>query len=239
MRHIGTGLPERASRQRRPARRGGIDTLNGGDGLDFLEGDSGSDILIGGPGGVGCFSIFVACGDSFSGDSGNDIVLFRDGSPDEIARSTCGSGTDRVDIDLADATIFAFGQLNIVSFMLGSGCENVTVGAVNEGPNVKISRRSPSVGTDGRATVRLRCPGSLTAPCAGTLRLGHSPKSQGKRTHYSIDQGKKDNVSASLSRRDRRRLRRHGEATALVTSVEQGQFGDKTTVQTIKLIAQD
>jgi hypothetical protein len=139
-------------------------------------------------------------------------------------------------VDLVDAAVVA------VTFgfpLIWSSCEDIHVRAVNEGPNVVISRHSVNVGTDGHAAVRLRCPASLTAPCAGTLRLGHSAKSQGKKTHYSIEQGKKDDVSARLSHRDRRRLRRHGETTALVTSVEQGQFGDKTTVQTIKLIAQD
>ncbi len=138
-------------------------------------------------------------------------------------------------MDLLDAGRLT-GLLGFAAFL---GCESFDIANVNEGPNVVISRHSVNVGTDGHAAVRLRCPASLTAPCAGTLRLGHSPKSEGKKRHYSIDQGKKDDVSARLSRRDRRRLRRNGETTALVTSVEQGQFGDKTTIQTIKLIAQD
>jgi hypothetical protein len=140
-------------------------------------------------------------------------------------------------MDLLDALGLGLG-LGVPFFSLTHSCEFIAIGAVNEGPNVVISRHSVNVGTDGRAAVRLRCPGSLTAPCAGILRLGHSPKSQGKKKHYSIDKGKKDDVSARLSHRDRRRLRRHGETSALVTSVEQGEFGDKTTIQTIKLIAQ-
>ncbi len=139
-------------------------------------------------------------------------------------------------MDLLDAAHVA-GLLGLSLF--GAGCETITVGAINEGQNVVISRHSVHVGTDGRAAVRLRCPASLTAPCAGTLRIGHSPKSQGKKKHYSIDQGEKEDVSARLSRRDRRRLSRHGETTALVTSVEQGEFGDKTTVETLKLVARD
>ncbi len=142
-------------------------------------------------------------------------------------------GNGLLDIDLLDAIdVFAFGSGRL-------GCEYITVGAVNEGPNVVISRHSVNVGTDGRAAVRLRCPASLTAPCAGKLRIGHSEKSEGAPKTYSIEQGKKDDVTARLSHRDRRRLRQHGQTTAFVTSVEKGQFGDKTTVQTIKLIAQD
>jgi len=56
---------------------------------------------------------------------------------------------------------------------------------------------------------------------------------------YSIDPGEKDKVSARLSKRDRKKLRQRGRITALVTSVEQGEFGDKTTVQTLKLRARD
>jgi hemolysin type calcium-binding protein len=208
----------------------GNDTLEGGDGLDILKGGSGNDILTGGPGGVPFF------GEGFDGGSGSDQLRARDGAPDNLTNNAdCGSGTDALDMDLLDAA-------QLVGFfgipLLFGGCEHITVGAVNEGPNAVISRHSVSVGTDGRAAVRLRCPGSLTAPCAGILRLGHSAKSQGKKKHYSIHQGKKDDVSARLSRRDRRRLRRHGQITASVISVEQGEFGDKTTIQTIKLIAQ-
>ncbi len=208
---------------------GGPDILHGGDGLDVIYGGSGNDLLDGGPGGS-----LLGFADSLDGGSGNDHLDQNDGNVDNFHINECGSGTDTLDMDLLDAGRLT-GLLGFAAFL---GCESFNIEAVNEGPNVVISRHSVNVGTDGQAAVRLRCPGSLTAPCAGTLRLGRSPKTEGTRTHYSIDQGKKDNVSARLSRRDRRRLRRHGEATAAVTSVEQGQFGDKTTIQTLKLIAQ-
>lgn len=222
---------------------GGNDLLDGGDGSDLLAGGAGNDVLIGEQNAAfGHCGGFVPesgdCFDFYDAGPGNDQIRARDGEYDRLTIDdmNCGSGTDSVDMDLLDAA-----GIN-VSFglgLLGTQCENFTVGAVNEGPNVIVSRHSVNVGEDGRAAVRLRCPGSLTAPCAGELRIGHSAKSEGKKAHYSIDPGKKDDVSARVSRRDRRRLRRHGETTALVTSVEQGQFGDKTTVQTIKLIAQD
>jgi len=201
---------------------GGNDFLSGGDGNDTVTGEGGNDTLIGAPG-----------SDTFSGGSGNDRLLARDGELDNT-RFTCGSGTDSLDMDLADVgdLVFSLGRL------FNSGCENITSGAINEGPNVKISRHSVSVGEDGRAAVRLRCPASLPAPCAGTLRLGRSQKSQGKKTQYSIDDGKKETVSARLSQRDRNKLSQRGRITVGATSVEQGQHGDKTTVQTIKLIAQ-
>jgi putative Ca2+/H+ antiporter (TMEM165/GDT1 family) len=88
------------------------------------------------------------------------------------------------------------------------------------------------------STTRESCPASLTAPCAGTLTIGRPGKSQGEPKAYSIDPGNKDKVSARLSQRDRRKLSRRGKITASATSVEQGEFGDKTTVQTLKLSAQ-
>jgi hemolysin type calcium-binding protein len=203
----------------------GNDTLNGQAGADSLFGSAGDDILIGGSG-----------SDRFNGGSGNDQLRARDGELDKLGLSfsDCGTGTDSIDMDLIDFAFVGFGAL-----LIQTHCEVTIIGAVNEGPNVKISRRSLRVGADGRAPVRLTCPATLTAPCAGTLRIGHSPKSEGKKKQYSIDPGKKEDVSARLSRRDRHRLRRQGETTARATSVEQGQFGDKTTIQTIKLIAQD
>jgi hypothetical protein len=205
----------------------GDDTVDGGLSNDTLIGEAGFDRLVGGSG------------------NGNDQLLFRDGSQDaDMNRRggpSCGSGTDSMDIDLVDARVLAATN-HIVGgplLFLGGDCENVTVGAINEGPNVVISRRSLSVGTDGRAAVRLRCPASLTAPCAGELRIGRTKNSVGTPKAYSIDQGKKEDVSARLSQRVRNKLSQRGRITALVTSVEQGQFGEKTTVQTIKLIAQD
>jgi hypothetical protein len=51
-------------------------------------------------------------------------------------------------------------------------------------------------------------------------------------------EGERKRVSTRLARRDRRKLRRRGQISASAISVETGQFGDKTTVETLKLIAQ-
>jgi hypothetical protein len=203
----------------------GNDLVDGGSGDDVVDGGPGNDVVIGGPG-----------FDTFIGGTGNDQLRARDGQPEALTVFECGLGTDLLDLDLADAAEVGFDLGFPVTFW--ALCERITVGAVNEGPNVVISPHSVNVGTDGRATVRLRCPASLTAPCAGTLRLGHSAKSQGKKTHYSIDQSKRGDVSIRLSRRDRKELRKRGRIAVTASSVEQGQFGDKTTVQTLKLIAQ-
>lgn len=132
-------------------------------------------------------------------------------------------------MDLVDASVGGI-------FVL-LGCEKVTVGAVNEGPNVAISRGTPKIKDNGKVPVRLACPAELTAPCAGTLTLGRSLNNPGAPKAYSIDPGAKDKVSARLSRRDRRKLSRRGKITARSTSVELGEFGDKTTVQTLELTA--
>lgn len=211
---------------------GGSDVLDGGGGIDFLDGGSGQDILVGGPDGDGIF------GDRFKGGGSNDQIMARDGATDDLSKSVCGTGTDRVDLDLTDLLDLG-GGLGIPFFMLVSSCESVTVGAVNEGPNVVISRRTPKIKDKGKVPVGLTCPASLTAPCAGTLTLGRPENKQGEPKAYSIDPGNKDKVSARLSRRDRRKLSRSGQLTVSATSVEQGEFGDKTTGQTLKLNSDD
>jgi len=198
--------------------RAGNDTMNGDGGQDVVRGEAGNDILIGGSGGL----------DSLVGGSGNDQLRFRDGELDSFTPITnCGDGTDSISMDLVD---FAF-----LGFSAFGHCESVTVGAVNEGPNVVISRRTPKIKGNGKVPVRLDCPVELTAPCAGTLQLGRSANSQGSPKAYSIAQGTSLKVSARLTRGDRRKLSRTGEITALATSVERGEFGDKTTVQTLEL----
>ncbi len=200
--------------------RAGNDTMNGDSGGDVVRGEAGNDILVGGSG----------AGDSLNGGSGNDQLRFRDGEVDNFNTLTdCGDGTDSISMDLVD---FATGG----GIVFGH-CETVTIGAVNEGPNVVISRRTPKIKDNGKVPVRLDCPAELTAPCAGTLQLGRSANSQGSPKTYSIAQGTSLKVSARLSRGDRRKLSRSGEITARATSIEQGQFGDKTTVQTLELTA--
>jgi hemolysin type calcium-binding protein len=209
----------------------GNDTLRGGDGDDTIEGGNGNDVLVGDLG-----------SDILLGEAGNDQLRLRDGQLDNFGFAfTCGNGTDSVDMDLVDAAFLTGhlvgGLLTLLVLRELADCENISVGAVNEGPNVVISRRSVAVGASSRIPVRLRCPGSLSAPCAGTLRIGSSKKGLGAPKAYSIDPGKKENVSARLSHRDRRKLRRRGQLNARVVSIEQGQLGAKTTVQTIKLNA--
>ena len=210
---------------------GGDDTLSGSSGNDELNGGDGNDVIVGGTG-----------FDSALAAAGNDTILFRDGQLDALSllNIPCGSGTDSLDLDLLDATVaFPTPIPGLLQLLLIADCEHITVGAIDEGPNVVISGRSRRVGRDGRTTVRLRCPRSLPARCKGRLKLQLGTRRSLRRTapkaHYSIRPGKTRGVEVRLSRRDRHSLRRHGSADGVVTSVEAGQHGDKTTVQTVKL----
>jgi RTX calcium-binding nonapeptide repeat (4 copies) len=210
----------------------GNDRLNGGPSDDVLEGGSGSDVLVGDSG-----------RDEFHADDGDDTLRARDGESD--GQLGCGDGTDKVDVDLVDA-LFLGGPPIPGAFLvhlLLNGCEDVTIGAVNEGPNIVISGRPRRVDRDGRTRIRLRCPASLQQPsrCKGRLKLQlASRRSLGRRaprTRYSLRPGVARRIPVRLSRRDRRSLRRRGRANGMVTSVETGQHGKKTTVETVRLRA--
>ena len=82
-----------------------------------------------------------------------------------------------------------------------------------------------------------KLPRRTSGPCAGELTVARSADKQGEPKGYSIEAGDSEKVKARLSRNDRRKLSRRGELTASATSVEQGEFGDKTTVQTLELEA--
>ena len=197
---------------------GGNDSITGNIGEDFIEGGSGNDTITGGSSG----------GDFVAGDEGNDQISVRDAELDDAGQ--CGSGTDSYDMDLRDVASHG----NVLFTVLG-GCERVTIGAVNEGPNVVISPHTPKIKDNGKVPVRLSCPDSLAAPCAGTLQLGRSEKSPGVPKAYSLAPGTSHKVTARLSPKDRRKLSQGGKLTAAATSIEQGEFGDKTTGQRLAL----
>jgi hypothetical protein len=210
---------------------GGDDELRGGRGPDFLHGGTGKDLLLGDTGNdllrgnTGFDALF--------GGPNDDDLGVRDGELDQV---NCGSGLDRLDADLVDFAASAGGFLFFVV-----GCEGVTVGAVDEGPNVSISDRPRVVGDDGRTSVRLRCPASLSEPsrCTGTLRLQLAVRGSLRRsapqTRYSLRPGVTAWIRVRLSDRDRHSLRRSGRAAGVATSVEQGEHGDKTTVERVRL----
>jgi hypothetical protein len=203
------------------------DILSGRAGDDVLFGGGGNDTLVGGLG-----------SDSLDGGSGDDHLFLRDGELDPVP--TCGSGNDSVDMDLADAQGFGFAAaITLGLSVVLASCENITVGAVHEGSNVVISGQTLRVGKAGRTAVGLHCPGSLDIPCKGSLTLAVLDKSKKPRSHpatrYSVRPGHSLSVLARLSSRDQGTLRHGGRATGVITSVEQGHFGNKTTIKTVEL----
>jgi hypothetical protein len=202
----------------------GNDTLSGGAGNDRLKGGDGNDFVIGGAG-----------DDQHSAGDGNDLIVTRDGGLD-FAIPFCGSGHDTLDMDLVDAVAYSINVLFLVA-----GCEAIGVGAVNEGPNVVISRGALRVSEDGRTAVRLRCPASLRQPprCEGTLRLQLATRRSLRRrapsARYSLRPGESRRIGVRISQSDRRTFRRRGRTRGMVTSVEGGEFGNKTTVETVAL----
>jgi RTX calcium-binding nonapeptide repeat (4 copies) len=218
----------------------GDDDLRGAGGNDALDGSAGDDSL---GGGAGADTVTGGFGfDSVDAGDGNDSVRLRDGELDNVGVLTCGFGSDSLDIDLKDKqALTAVDGLSLFITVLTRSCENVTVGAFGEGPNVTVSGQSLSVGEDGRTAVRLHCPGSLDIPCAGSLRLGIPTKSKKALrqplTHYSIAAGESHSVRVRLSSHDRRTLNRRRHANGLVLSIEKGHLGDKTSAKTLKLLA--
>ena len=108
---------------------------------------------------------------------------------------------------------------------------------MNEGPNVVISRRTPKIKDNGKVPVRLELPGRADGPLRGHASARALREQPGVAEDLQHRPGTSLKVSARLSRGDRRKLSRSGEITARATSIEQGQFGDKTTVQTLELTA--
>jgi Ca2+-binding RTX toxin-like protein len=205
----------------------GDDVLNGGPGFDTVDGGNGDDTLnasTGGDtfrGGAGDDTIEGGASvDHFTAGSGADDIDSRDGKHELIH---CGSGLDDVDLDLLDTP--------------DDDCENLEQGAVDEGPNVQIATDDVTIGSGGRARVRLHCPGQLSRRCAGRLSLRLYRRGAHGRggTLYSIAPGSSKRVTARLSARDRRALARTDHPRGLVTSIERGTHGPKTTVRVLKL----
>lgn len=207
----------------------GDDSLVGSGAANGLTGANGDDFLAGGGG-----------PDLFSGGSGADVLQLSDGVRD--ARADCGADRDQASIDLRDA-----GQVEPVSGSIPVvDCEEVTIAAVNEGPNVRISSRRVRLSSSGAARVRLRCPRSLSSPCAGRLRLRSVRRVRvgGQRRiarlgsrRYRISPGRTKAVRLRLSRRNRRLMAQLGRLQVEGRAVERGRFGPKTTITRFVLVA--
>ncbi len=121
---------------------------------------------------------------------------------------------------------------------VSASCENKDVGAVGETPNVTILSRTLRVSATGKVRVRLRCPrGVRSLGCKGRLqlRVGRAESSRSRRVRYTIRAGRSKTLSLRMTAKDvrtlRARQRRGRRSRGVLTSVEKGRKGPKTTVR--------
>jgi hypothetical protein len=200
------------------------DRLEGGSGNDTLEGEDGADVLFGGLG-----------ADILRGNPGNDFIDSKEPEgttavADEIG---CGGNTDTLVADLKD--------------VVPASCENVEQSPVGETPNVTILGEALRVSPTGEVKAGLRCPrGVKKLGCNGTLQLGiarsasrGAQSSRSRKVAYEINAGKHKLVTLQLTDKDVARLRRRqdqGKRTrGILTSVEKGKIGRKTTIRQARL----
>ena len=202
---------------------GGPDTLDGAGGTDRLEGLGGGDTLIGGPGVT----------DATFGGEGDDAIMLRDGLAD--ACPSGGPGTNTFDLDLADqfvifGTGFSFPRCIFPRLVLLPLTPVANIGALNEGPNVRMAAPAPALRAAGVRT-RLTCPAVLRAPCAGALRVfaGRATRALGIAA-YSIAHGRSKVVVVPLDAAAREAAL--GARALRIVSVERGRsrLGPKTTI---------
>ena len=213
----------------------GADTVLGSDGNDLIFGQEHRDEIRGGNGndelrGEGDRD-FINAGagtDVVRGGSGNDFIGTREETTAAFADTVdCGTGIDEARADLRDT--------------LQSDCENVELSPVGETPNVHLPSRSLRVSRSGRVRARLRCPrGVRSLGCKGTLQLklakGGASASRSRKVRYSIKAGRRRTVTLQLTSRDVRTVRRRGRrARGVLTSIEKGRKGRKTTIRNLRL----
>ena len=180
----------------------------------MLLGGGGVDYLDGGPG-----------HDQLNGGPDGDLLVTRDGEAERTI--VCGDGVDFASIDLRDTT--------------AADCEQIDQGAVNEGPNVRISTGTLRVDRQGRARVKLSCPRKVSRGCDGTLSL-ELYRRQALRSavaagaiRYRIRTGRSKRVEVRLSGADRRALSDTRNPRGRIKSVESGDHGPKTTIRVVRL----
>jgi hemolysin type calcium-binding protein len=196
------------------------DRLEGGNGDDTLKGEGNADVLVGDKG-----------DDVLRGGVGNDFLNLRepDGSAAVDDAADCGTGFDAVEADLKDS--------------IQADCEEVDRAPVGETPNVDVLGKTLRVSRTGKVNVRMRCPrGVKRLGCKGRLQLRidrRASSSRSRKVRYRIKAGRRKTVTLKLTRRDVRSLRgrqRRGRKTrGVLTSVEKGRKGRKTTIRNPRL----
>lgn len=220
---------------------GSDDVLNGGDGNDQLHGFGANDTLDGGPGndflegGFDNDSLTGGLGvDSFAGDetasntigTGNDTINAQDGVAENVS---CGPGSDVANVDASDTVAVDTQNLcEVIKRASGGG-----PGGGPPGAKPLISLATARLAS-GRTKVRLTltCNISAAAGCNGTLKLVAKPK--GKKSFalgsklFSIDPGKKATITLSLSKKNRKALKKVKSIKVLLTATLKTDQGKKT-----------
>jgi hypothetical protein len=199
-------------------------TLDGAGGTDRLEGLGDADTLIGG----------LGTNDATFGGEGDDAIMLRDGLVD--ACPSGGPGVNTFDLDLVDQNInfgarFTFPRCLFLVARFPQLQSAVTIGALNEGPNLRMTVPPPAVREAG-VRVRLACPAALTTPCAGRLSVfTYRGRRALGRLGYSVRPGRAKAVSVPLG--DEARQAALATPALRIASVEKGRsrLGPKTTIR--------
>ena len=200
--------------------------LDGAGGTDRLEGLDGPDTLIGGSGSL----------DATFGGAGSDFIKLRDGLTDLCPDG--GPDADTFDLDLIDQTTVLASGLTFPRCLFRAVFPGATlrsdlivIGAVDEGPNVRMTVPPPVLRRVG-VRARMACPAVLTKPCAGRLRVFtfRGQKALGS-VSYSVSPGRATLVTVPLSRAARRAAR--ATVALRLVSVEKGlsKLGPKRTIR--------
>ena len=189
--------------------------LDGAGGTDRLEGLDGPDTLIGGSGSL----------DATFGGAGSDFIKLRDGLTDLCPDG--GPDADTFDLDLIDQTTVLASGLTFPRCLFRAVFPGATlrsdlivIGAVDEGPNVRMTVPPPVLRRVG-VRARMACPAVLTKPCAGRLRVFtfRGQKALGS-VSYSVSPGRATLVTVPLGRAARRAAR--ATVALRLVSVEKG-----------------
>jgi hypothetical protein len=223
------GIPRRPSARRGEARvkagagddvvisGGTADTLAGEAGDDRLEGGAGADEISGGAGRDRL--VLGPDVDTADAGAGADVVDARDGSADTV---DCGSGTDRLLADWLDAAVPSCERLR-----RGDTSPRAAVGA-------RIASGRVRVDTRGRLFLRVTCPSSAGAGCAGGAALVRGQR-QVAVASMRVRAGRSGEVrfdgfaSADFFRSIRRELFCTGRAPARAVAVTEDGLGRTRT----------
>ena len=213
--------------------RQNVEDIRGGFRNDVITGNGEANQLLGGPGTGRDFLEGGAGVDDLFGEDGDDELRAVDGVLDDLLN--CGPGADLAELDLRDAGFLGQGEATVL------GCESITIGAVDEGPNVRVSGRAARVTRSGTAPLRLSCPRRLSRPCRGRVELESAPR-RGRPAgfgaeRYRIAPGRTAVAAVELSSRALALVRRARSVRARATATERGNHGPKVTIQLLTLRA--